>query len=118
LRSLVKANNGMPLDPVAVETLNRIEDRAKLRLRFDEHGELRPVPSGRDVAAALGGLLVAVADAQAQGAWRRLKACRQPGCHWVFYDTSRNAAGVWCSMSVCGSRSKMRSYRRRQRQRG
>jgi predicted RNA-binding Zn ribbon-like protein len=108
----------MPLDPAAIQTVNRIADRANLQLRFDEHGELRPTTPRRGLAAALGGLLAAVADAQAQGTWRRLKACREPGCHWVFYDTSRNAAGVWCSMSVCGSRSKMRTYRRRQQQRG
>ena len=26
------------------------------------------------------------------------------GCHWVFYDGSRNRSGAWCSMRICGNR--------------
>jgi predicted RNA-binding Zn ribbon-like protein len=117
LRSLAKANNGMPREADALETLNRIARAANLHLRFNKEGTLRPLPSGSGVAKALGTLLTAVADAQAEGTWRRLKACRQDDCHWVFYDNSKNATGAWCSMSICGARAKMRMYRRRRQQR-
>jgi predicted RNA-binding Zn ribbon-like protein len=46
------------------------------------------------------------------GSWSRLKACRQ--CGWAFYDYSRNRSGSWCSMQLCGNRTKTRAYRRRQ----
>jgi predicted RNA-binding Zn ribbon-like protein len=42
------------------------------------------------------------------GTWTRLKACRE--CSWAFYDHSRNGAGNWCSMKVCGGRVKQRAY--------
>lgn len=113
LRALVKANNGMALQPGAVATLNRIVDRADLRVSFDEDGAVGTSPAAAGIGQAFGRLLVPVLEAQADGTWRRLKACRQDECHWVFYDASRNAAGVWCSMAICGSRSKMRAYRRR-----
>jgi predicted RNA-binding Zn ribbon-like protein len=47
----------------------------------------------------------------------RLRACRRDACQWVFYDASRNRSGVWCSMDVCGARTKMAAYRRRARRR-
>jgi predicted RNA-binding Zn ribbon-like protein len=44
---------------------------------------------------------------------QRLKACVNPGCGWVFYDTSRSHSGTWCLMNVCGARHKMERYRSR-----
>ena len=44
---------------------------------------------------------------------QRLKACINPGCGWVFYDTSRSRSGTWCLMNVCGARHKMERYRSR-----
>ena len=44
---------------------------------------------------------------------KRLKACINPGCGWVFYDTSRSRSGTWCLMNVCGARHKMERYRSR-----
>jgi predicted RNA-binding Zn ribbon-like protein len=44
---------------------------------------------------------------------QRLKACSNPGCGWVFYDTSRSRSGTWCLMNVCGARHKMERYRSR-----
>lgn len=70
------------------------------------------------VGGARGGLarlLVAVADAQADGAWVRVKLCLADDCQWAFYDTSKNRSRHWCSMGVCGNRQKTRTYRARQR---
>jgi predicted RNA-binding Zn ribbon-like protein len=47
------------------------------------------------------------------GSWSRLKACRNHGCRWAFYDYSRNRSASWCSMQLCGNRTKTRTYRRR-----
>ncbi|HKC76276.1 MAG TPA: CGNR zinc finger domain-containing protein [Chloroflexota bacterium] len=46
----------------------------------------------------------------------RLKICRNETCRWAFYDYSKNRSGAWCTMAVCGSRSKARTYRQRRRQ--
>lgn len=35
----------------------------------------------------------------------RLRAC--PGCHWLFYDSSRGGRRKWCSMRNCGNRAKV-----------
>lgn len=72
---------------------------------------LEPMETG--VRGALTRLLVAAADAGADGSWRRLKICAADDCAWAFYDTSKNQSRTWCSMRVCGNRAKTRSYRAR-----
>ena len=72
---------------------------------------LRPAETG--AAAGLAAIVAVVVEAQASGAWPRLKACRHETCGWLFYDGSRNRSSSWCSMQVCGGRAKARSYRRR-----
>ncbi len=42
-----------------------------------------------------------------------MKACPDAHCGWLFYDASRNASSTWCSMSICGNRTKTAAYRRR-----
>jgi predicted RNA-binding Zn ribbon-like protein len=43
----------------------------------------------------------------------RLRECAAPDCALLFVDTSRPAGRRWCSMELCGSRSKARAYRSR-----
>lgn len=76
-------------------------------------------PSGRDaVDRAIGLFLAIAARALIDGRWSRLKVCPGEHCGWVFYDHSRNNSGRWCSMAVCGGRTKARSHYRRRRMRG
>jgi predicted RNA-binding Zn ribbon-like protein len=105
LRSLVLANNGFPLEREALRVVNA--SAARLSLRVD--GERRVhVESEADVLDAV----VAVALASMlDGTWGRLKACRN--CHWSFYDRSPNRSATWCSMQLCGNRTKTRAYRKR-----
>jgi predicted RNA-binding Zn ribbon-like protein len=84
-------------------------------VRFDAAGRSRLEPSASGVDGALGRLLAIVNTAMTDGTWPRLKACRSHACLWAFYDASKNRSGAWCSMAVCGSRSKARAYRRRHR---
>jgi predicted RNA-binding Zn ribbon-like protein len=78
--------------------------------------ELRQAAGGLTVAATgpqgLTAIVETVAAALLRGEWARLKMCAAPDCRWVFHDTSRGGAGRWCSMAVCGNRSKTRAYRR------
>ena len=83
-------------------------------MRFHDDGgaELEPCRSGLD--AAIGRLAAIVFEARVDGRWARLKACPADDCGWAFYDHSRNRSGTWCTMAVCGNRSKVRAYRRRE----
>ncbi|HEY2602454.1 MAG TPA: ABATE domain-containing protein [Thermoleophilaceae bacterium] len=114
LRALLYANNGAEWDAEAVKRLNRAAARPGIVIQFAEDGP-RFQPDERDLDGALGLLCAIAARAQLDGSWPRLKACPGDDCGWAFYDYSRNQASAWCSMAVCGSRSKARAYRRRNR---
>jgi predicted RNA-binding Zn ribbon-like protein len=116
LRALTLANNGEPLDPEAIPTLNSVAGSVQLQVRFEAQGETRLEPAGEGAEAALGRLLAIVHRAMADGTWPRLKLCREHTCAWAFYDLSKNRSATWCSMKVCGNRNKSRSYASRQRQ--
>jgi predicted RNA-binding Zn ribbon-like protein len=116
LQALMFANNGAELDRAAVGKLDRA---LRAPGPFVELGvDARPdfAPSSPDVDGALGLIGTIAAIAQLDGTWLRLKACPGKDCGWAFYDHSRNQAGTWCSMSVCGSRAKASDYRRRKRE--
>jgi predicted RNA-binding Zn ribbon-like protein len=105
LRGLVLANNGFALEDVALRVVN--DAASRLVLRLDAHGTVR-VEAGGD---ALDSVVAVVFAAMLDGTWGRLKACRN--CHWSFYDKSPNRSATWCSMQLCGNRTKTRAYRRR-----
>jgi predicted RNA-binding Zn ribbon-like protein len=115
LRALLFVNNGSEPDRGAIQSLNRALRRSALSVVLDPlaRPDFRAQGEGLDAVLALIAGIAAVA--QLDGRWSRLKACRGEHCGWAFYDHSRNQAGSWCAMSVCGSRAKAREYRRRKR---
>src|SRR3954471_20296702 len=94
------------LDGIAAE----IAPRAGLTPRFGDD-RLDVAADGPDAALAL--VLGVVFAARADGTWRRLKACPHSHCGWAFYDRSRNRPSQWCSMRLCGNRTKGARHRRR-----
>ncbi|MGW9073326.1 CGNR zinc finger domain-containing protein [Streptomyces yangpuensis] len=61
-----------------------------------------------------GTVLAAVTTLAQSSDWGRIKACRNPPCHFGFFDRTRNGGGLYCSTG-CGSQVSMRKHRRRQR---
>jgi len=47
-----------------------------------------------------------------------VRACSSKTCQWLFLDTSKNHRRRWCSMKLCGNRSKVRLYYARQKRVG
>lgn len=111
IRELVSANAGLQHDPAAA----RVVDEVGAVLRpFYGAGGTRFEPAVGGVSGALARIVAAIHVALAEGTWERLKACERDVCRWAFYDHSKNRAGHWCSMAVCGQREKnRRAYRRR-----
>ncbi len=111
LRAVMLTHNGAPAaGPVGAE-LEDAARRGQLSVCFDAGGAVRLEPRAAGFAAALAWLLAPVARAAADGTWERVKACHAEDCQWAFYDHSRNRAGRWCDMAVCGNRTKVRAYR-------
>jgi len=121
LRSCVRAY--LEIDPAerrragdAVRSLNKAMRLLPLVARIDGVMALR---AGRD--DALAGLSVVVAemyDGSVRGTLDRLKMCDAEECRRVFFDRSKPATRRWCMSTLCGNRTKTRTYRERQREAG
>jgi predicted RNA-binding Zn ribbon-like protein len=112
-RKLLLANNGGEVEPGAIESLNQAAAGATLSVRFDEEAGPALVTAGDRPGALLAPLVAIAYEAMVAGTWPRLKACPAEDCQWAFYDHSKNRSGTWCTMRVCGNRSKVRAYRER-----
>ncbi|RFU40277.1 zf-CGNR multi-domain protein [Actinomadura logoneensis] len=92
-----------------------------LRISLADGGpRLVPLAAPEDgrVREALAWIAAAVMESVADGTWGRLKVCQESTCRWAFLDTSKNRSRAWCSMRVCGNRTKTRAYRARLRTTG
>lgn len=112
LRALLLDNNGQLVDERALSTLDAEAARVGVALRFSATVPAL-APQGRGLDRALGQLLAIVFVAMVDGTWPRLKACRRDVCQWAFYDHSKNRSGTWCTMDICGNRTKTSAYWRR-----
>ena len=114
LRALALANHDDARAGHAEATLDRIAahvaPHAGLTPRFASPS-LDVAGYGPDAALAL--VLGIVLAARLDGTWPRLKACPGPHCGWAFYDRSRNRSSHWCSMRICGNRTKGARHRER-----
>ncbi|TJZ42561.1 hypothetical protein FCH28_34255 [Streptomyces piniterrae] len=107
------ARTALPGD--AARTLDRLLAAAPLVLAVDPEGgaALRPAPGLQGAHQLTARIAAGIATAVADGTWTRLKACEAHECRWAFYDKSPAGRSRWCTMAVCGSRAKMRTYRAR-----
>jgi predicted RNA-binding Zn ribbon-like protein len=113
IRELLYANNHSEQTAPhrsAVETLNLAANKAQVTIDFAEPA-LSVRAAGLD--KILGQIAVVSYLAITDGSWSRLKCCRNRDCRWAFYDRSKNRSATWCSMQLCGNRTKIRTYRRR-----
>ena len=114
IRGVLAAHTDHHDDPAAAGRLNMALARCRLAVTVDAAGDGRLASADHDpFARALGGVAIAIADAAARGTWPRLKACPGDLCGWAFYDRSSSGRSRWCSMQLCGARSKMRAHRSR-----
>ncbi|MFA1549981.1 CGNR zinc finger domain-containing protein [Actinomadura chokoriensis] len=115
LREAMSAHHG----PREADFPDDFEDAlAALPLRIALTGPrpaLVPLDPPGTAAAGLARIAAAIVDSIAEGTWPRLKVCQEDSCRWAFLDTSKNRSRAWCSMSVCGNRTKTRAYRARRR---
>jgi predicted RNA-binding Zn ribbon-like protein len=111
IRDLLYENNRQRAGSDPRITLTAAADDARLSIDFSEEPRLVSRASGVD--AVVGRVLAATFLATLDGTWKRLKACRNHDCRWSFYDYSKNRSASWCSMQLCGNRTKTRAYRAR-----
>ena len=113
IRNVIGGNNGLPVYPVDVATLNQAASQSRLRMRFGRGGKPRVEPEAPGAVGAIGKLVATLYAAMQDEEWTRLKLCGSDECRWVFYDRSKNHSSRWCTMASCGNREKARRFRRK-----
>lgn len=87
---------------------------SRLRLRPTKEGyqwEWEGSDGGEvDLERVLWPVVRAAGELLTSGQLTLLRRCPGEGCAWLFLDTSRNKSRRWCSMEVCGNRSKARRH--------
>jgi predicted RNA-binding Zn ribbon-like protein len=114
LRALCLANHDGGDAPEAIARLDEIADDVAPAAGLTPSlgsSAIEAVREGPDAACALA--LGIVLIARVDGTFHRLKACPHERCGWAFYDVSRNRSSQWCSMRICGNRTKGEAFRRR-----
>jgi len=76
---------------------------------------LAPVVSQGDPCAALVPVARSAAELIQEGPAAPIRKCASPTCVLYFYDVSRTGKRRWCSMAVCGNRTKVAAHARRKR---
>lgn len=115
IRAVLSAHTQRLPDASAASRLTEALMPCRLTVTADPSGAVRLTRADQHpFARVVGAIAIAIAEAALAGTWERLKACPGDRCGWAFYDRSGAGRSRWCSMQVCGARTKMRVYRRRQ----
>lgn len=104
----------------AVRVLNDLLQESDSRPRLTAHdgeswhlhfaSEDQPIQVWLGAYAAMGLAMVIASEG-----FDRLKVCQGDRCEDVFVDRSKNRSRRFCSAEVCGNRSSVAAYRKRQR---
>jgi predicted RNA-binding Zn ribbon-like protein len=109
---------GRPASRALLDAINEV-----LRTRAG-HVELVPTKDGyekrfrpdfSDPAHVLVPIAESAADLLSDGDPHLIRKCQNPRCVLYFYDTTKNHARRWCSMTACGNRAKVAAHYRRAR---
>ena len=122
-RTFVHARKGRPL---SANDLRELEPLNSLLQRDEEFGQIVAPDLGQSAALALQttrrwrspeSLLLPVGQALAHFVcdedFSDVKACEGPNCTLMFVDHTRGRKRRWCSMAICGNRSKAAAHRKR-----
>jgi len=122
-RKFVIKHMGRPLPPRALQELaplNKLLQRdetfsqiSRHRERDGERFELRAMRRWQSPESLLLPIAEALAKFVCEEDFTRVKACEGHRCTLVFADHTRMGARRWCSMAICGNRSKQAAHRNR-----
>jgi predicted RNA-binding Zn ribbon-like protein len=107
--------------PVPQAAIGAINDMLRYRIGYPQlTGRSGKFERGYQVESQdsnqlLGLLAEAATDLLCKCDFSLIKKCQNPICTLFFYDTTKNHTRHWCSMTICGNRSKVAAHYRRHR---
>ena len=120
-RGFVRKHKGRPLTAkslAGLEPLNRLLERDDSFKRIDPGPKGQPfqlptIRRWRTPEALLSPIGEALAQLVCTEDFSDVKACEGPACTLLFADHTRGRTRRWCSMALCGNRSKQAAHRHR-----
>jgi predicted RNA-binding Zn ribbon-like protein len=112
---------GRPVPQVAIDAINGM---LRYRVGYPQLARRNGTfkrgyqPQSQEGCQLLGLLGEAATDLLCTCDLSLIKKCQSPACVLFFYDTTKNHARHWCSMSLCGNRHKVAAHYRRHRNQG
>lgn len=103
---------GQQAEAADIESLNRSLSDAlsRLRLRSAKEAYQWEWSGDAELERVLWPVVRAAGELLTSESLTLLRQCPGDGCAWLFLDTSRNKSRRWCTMEVCGNRSKARRH--------
>ena len=119
LRSLAAAiSEGATISEETIAAINVWLARRKVEFTLEklETGYAKTARSlWENALDSLAPIAESAADLLADGDFALLRKCENPQCVLYFYDTTKNHARRWCSMSGCGNRHKVAAHYQRKK---
>jgi len=112
-RMFLATVNGKPPNPSCLRTYNRyLRDLyvAKILLWRKSSFIRDSVDLTTTSLGPMGAILESAGALLTSPDRSHIRECGDESCRWLFLDTSKNHSRRWCSMEICGSRSKARRY--------
>jgi len=109
---------GRPVPQAAIEAINEM---LRYRIGYPQltrqcgKFEREFQAESQDANQLLGLLAEAATNLLCMCDFSLIKKCQNPACVLFFHDTTKNHARHWCSMTICGNRSKVAAHYRRHR---
>jgi predicted RNA-binding Zn ribbon-like protein len=101
-----------------VRALNKTMGLLPLVVEAQADGGLSLRAAGGDMQTGLSIVVAELYAGSIRGTLDRLKMCAAEECRRVFFDRSKPATRRWCMSTLCGNRTKTRTYRERHRSTG
>ena len=120
-RAFVEKHAGQPLTPSAVRALKPLNELLATDWNYQQVVagiDALDVHSVRHPQAAnptLQPVAHAIAELLCHADFSSVRHCEGPGCTLWFLDVSKGHRRRWCSMAVCGNRTKVAQHRARKR---
>lgn len=118
-REALAWENGGKVSAATIAELNRILAEHPMRTRIEPRGDGVATElefKAREPEDLLGPIAYEAAMLLASVDRSRVRQC--PACVLHFYDSSKKGNRRWCSMQMCGNRTKVAAYQARRRERG
>lgn len=97
---------------------NKILSENRTTLQLSSQGEsivLDFTPKGKKGNLLLCLIAIETAKLLSSKVLKQVKKCHNDACSLYFVDSSKNHSRRWCSMEVCGNRSKVKAFDKRKK---